>query len=102
MGATVGLVMIVKNEERTLPRLAESVRGQLDHWTIVDTGSTDQTMAIAPRPVRRRERRDPQDRMARVRTRAERMPCRPVCPIRIGCSFWTRTTPWPGRSTEKR
>ena len=48
MGATVGLVMIVKNEERTLPRLAESVRGQLDHWTIVDTGSTDQTKAIAP------------------------------------------------------
>jgi hypothetical protein len=49
MGASVGLVMIVKNEERTLPRLAESVRGQIDRWTIVDTGSTDQTIAIAPR-----------------------------------------------------
>jgi glycosyltransferase involved in cell wall biosynthesis len=49
VGVTVGLVMIVKNEERTLPRLAESVRGQLDHWTIVDTGSTDETIGIAPK-----------------------------------------------------
>jgi hypothetical protein len=48
MGATVGLVMIVKNEARTLPRLAESVRGQLDHWTIVDTGSTDETFSMIP------------------------------------------------------
>lgn len=46
MGATVGLVMIVKNEERTLPRLAASVKRQLDHWTIVDTGSTDRTTSI--------------------------------------------------------
>lgn len=48
MTATVGLVMIVRNEERTLPRLAESVRGQIDRWTIVDTGSSDQTVTIAP------------------------------------------------------
>jgi hypothetical protein len=48
VGATLGLVMIVKNEEGTLPRLAESLRGQIDHWTIVDTGSTDQTIAIVP------------------------------------------------------
>ncbi len=40
---TVGLAMIVKNEARTLPRLAASLDGQLDHWTIVDTGSTDGT-----------------------------------------------------------
>lgn len=40
--------MIVKNEERTLPRLAASLRGQLDHWTIVDTGSTDATIEIIP------------------------------------------------------
>lgn len=46
--ASVGLVMIVKNEERTLPRLAASLRGQIDHWTIVDTGSTDATAEVAP------------------------------------------------------
>lgn len=40
---SVGLVMIVKNEERTLPRLAASLRGQLSYWTVVDTGSTDGT-----------------------------------------------------------
>jgi hypothetical protein len=44
---TVGLAMIVKNEALTLPRLAASVDGQLDHWTIVDTGSTDDTVVIA-------------------------------------------------------
>src|ERR1700680_3935406 len=44
---TVGLVMIVKNEARGLPRLAESVAGCIDHWTIVDTGSTDETVAVA-------------------------------------------------------
>ena len=44
---TVGLAMIVKNEARTLPRLATSLDGQLDHWTIVDTGSTDETVQIA-------------------------------------------------------
>jgi tetratricopeptide (TPR) repeat protein len=43
---TVGLAMIVKNEALTLPRLAASLDGQLDHWTIVDTGSTDDTVAI--------------------------------------------------------
>jgi tetratricopeptide (TPR) repeat protein len=45
---TVGLVMIVKNEEQTLPRLAASLRGQLDRWTIVDTGSTDRTVKLIP------------------------------------------------------
>lgn len=43
----MGLVMIVKDEEHTLPRLAESLRGQLDRWTIVDTGSSDRTPAVA-------------------------------------------------------
>src|SRR5215469_13168418 len=40
--------MIVKNEEHALPRLAESLRGQFDYWTIVDTGSTDKTIAMVP------------------------------------------------------
>lgn len=38
--------MIVKNEEKTLPRLADSLQDQLDHWTIVDTGSTDGTKDV--------------------------------------------------------
>lgn len=46
-GSTVGLAMIVKDEARTLPRLAASLDGQLDHWTVVDTGSTDHTIDVA-------------------------------------------------------
>jgi tetratricopeptide (TPR) repeat protein len=46
---TVGLVMIVKNEARVLPRLADSVRDHIDHWTIVDTGSTDDTLEVIDR-----------------------------------------------------
>lgn len=36
--------MIVKDEASILTRLAHSVRGHIDFWTIVDTGSTDNTM----------------------------------------------------------
>jgi glycosyltransferase involved in cell wall biosynthesis len=43
---TIGLVMIVKNEEHTLPRLAESLEGQIDYLTVLDTGSTDNTLAV--------------------------------------------------------
>ena len=39
--------MIVRNESKTLPRLAATLRGQIDHWTIVDTGSTDDTVQVA-------------------------------------------------------
>lgn len=39
--------MIVKNEALTLPRLATSVRDQLDHWIIIDTGSSDETVSVA-------------------------------------------------------
>jgi hypothetical protein len=44
---TVGLAMIVKNEAPRLARLARCLNGQLDHWTIVDTGSTDDTIKVA-------------------------------------------------------
>jgi glycosyltransferase involved in cell wall biosynthesis len=44
---TIGLAMIVRNEASTLPRLAASLRGQINYWTIVDTGSTDNTMEVA-------------------------------------------------------
>jgi glycosyltransferase involved in cell wall biosynthesis len=44
---TIGLVMIVKDEAAILPRLAESLKGQIDYWTMVDTGSTDDTERVA-------------------------------------------------------
>jgi hypothetical protein len=40
-------MMIVRNEASVLPRLAASVRDHVDHWTIVDTGSTDGTVEVA-------------------------------------------------------
>jgi tetratricopeptide (TPR) repeat protein len=49
MADSIGLMMIVKNEALTLPRLAASLAGQIDFWTIVDTGSTDATREVAPR-----------------------------------------------------
>jgi len=41
--------MIVKNEERNLPRCLESVRDLAGEIIVVDTGSTDQTPSIAAR-----------------------------------------------------
>ena len=43
----VALVAIVKDEARALGRLLDSVRGVVDEMIIVDTGSTDDTVAIA-------------------------------------------------------
>ncbi|MGQ0846298.1 MAG: tetratricopeptide repeat-containing glycosyltransferase [Sporichthyaceae bacterium] len=42
----VGLCMIVKDESHVLERCLTSVRGLIDHWTIVDTGSTDGTQDL--------------------------------------------------------
>ncbi|WP_242831273.1 glycosyltransferase family 2 protein [Desulfitobacterium dehalogenans] len=39
--------MIVKNEEKVIARCIESYRGAVDEIIVVDTGSTDQTVAIA-------------------------------------------------------
>ena len=39
--------MIVKNEEKLLPQCLESVKDVVDEMVIVDTGSTDDTVAIA-------------------------------------------------------
>ena len=44
---TLGLAMIVRDEERTLPRLPESVKGCFDEIVIVDTGSKDRTKEVA-------------------------------------------------------
>jgi glycosyltransferase involved in cell wall biosynthesis len=46
---TVSLALIVKNEEHTLGRCLDSVRGAVDEIVIVDTGSEDETKAIARR-----------------------------------------------------
>ncbi len=45
-GQTVCLCMIVKNEQHVLLRCLESVRRFIDHWVIVDTGSTDGTQNL--------------------------------------------------------
>ena len=44
---TVCLCMIVKNEHHILRRCLDSVRGLIDTWLIVDTGSTDGTQQLA-------------------------------------------------------
>lgn len=45
------LNMIVKNEERVMPRLIESVKDVIDYYVIVDTGSTDSTMDLIPKEM---------------------------------------------------
>ena len=46
---TISLCMIVKNEEDVLDRCLSSVEKAVDELVIVDTGSVDQTRAIAER-----------------------------------------------------
>lgn len=43
----INLVMIVKNEERSLERCLKSVDGLVDECIVVDTGSSDKTVEIA-------------------------------------------------------
>src|SRR3954465_9964047 len=40
------LTMIVKDEERTLARTLASAKPFIDRWCILDTGSTDGTIAL--------------------------------------------------------
>lgn len=49
MGATLSLCMIVRDEAELLPRFVEAVDGLWDEWILVDTGSQDDTIAIAER-----------------------------------------------------
>jgi tetratricopeptide (TPR) repeat protein len=43
----LSLCMIVKDEAQNLPRCLQSVQGVVDEMIVVDTGSTDRTIAIA-------------------------------------------------------
>jgi glycosyltransferase involved in cell wall biosynthesis len=45
-GQTICLTMIVRNEAPVIRRCLDSVRPLIDHWVIVDTGSTDGTQDI--------------------------------------------------------
>ncbi len=45
------LCMIVKNETEVLPRLFRSVKDYIDYYVIVDTGSTDDTIALIEREM---------------------------------------------------
>lgn len=40
------LTMIVKNESKIIERCLDSVKGHIDYWVIVDTGSTDDTKEL--------------------------------------------------------
>lgn len=51
-GQTICLCMIVKNEAPVIRRCLASVRTIIDHWIIVDTGSTDGTQAIIDEAMR--------------------------------------------------
>jgi glycosyltransferase involved in cell wall biosynthesis len=44
---TIGLCCIAKNEEKNLRRLTESIKGCFDELYLTDTGSTDNTVALA-------------------------------------------------------
>lgn len=52
MRPLLSLVMIVKNEANSLEKTLMSVRPHIDHWAIVDTGSTDDTVDIIVRVLR--------------------------------------------------
>src|SRR6185503_19201413 len=45
------LNMIVKNEAKVLPRLFRSLKDYIDYYVIVDTGSTDDTLALIRREM---------------------------------------------------
>lgn len=51
--SSVALCAIVRNEAAILPRMLASVKPWIDAWSIVDTGSTDDTKAVIERELDR-------------------------------------------------
>ena len=45
----ISFCMIMKNEEKTLERMFQSIQGKVDEIIVVDTGSTDNSVEIAKR-----------------------------------------------------
>src|SRR4051812_44803777 len=45
-GPTIGLALIARDEEETLPNLLASCNGAFDQVVLVDTGSTDRTVEL--------------------------------------------------------
>ncbi|GAC1544001.1 MAG: hypothetical protein NVS2B17_24500 [Candidatus Velthaea sp.] len=70
LAAGISLCMIVRNEERFLRACLESARGVVDEICIVDTGSTDATLAIAAEFSARIERREWRNDFAWARNEA--------------------------------
>jgi len=66
----IALVMIVRNEARCLARCLDSVRAHVDEMLVLDTGSTDDTVAIAERSGARVARFDWIDDFAAARNAA--------------------------------
>ncbi len=48
---TVGLCMIVKDEAQVIERCLASIRNRIDHWLVIDTGSTDGTPDLVRRAL---------------------------------------------------
>jgi glycosyltransferase involved in cell wall biosynthesis len=47
MPPLLSAILIVKNEEKNLPRCLKSIQGVCDEMCVIDTGSTDNTVTIA-------------------------------------------------------
>lgn len=76
----LGLALISKNEEATLPTLLASIEGAFDRVTLLDTGSTDDTVLIFREWAQAQEglswadaRYEWRDDFADARTHAERL-----------------------------
>lgn len=48
---TIGLVALVRDETETIERTLQAVSPIIDHWTIIDTGSADDTKGRAARAL---------------------------------------------------
>lgn len=49
---TIGLAMLVRDEAATVAEMLETVRPLVSHWTIVDTGSKDKTVAVVRKQLK--------------------------------------------------